>query len=326
VGTLNAHLPPALQALDLDTDWDPHAHDEQMGALYGSGEAEDEDTCVDEEKPIWEDDIDIGDIAPDWDHENDGADPSTMPRYDDAGEKKKKKKKKKKGAKQDGENEGVNVDMMDAEKANEEDGEWDEEQWDGTEEMRKRVWKKYMDEIDAMEFNDMVIHRRNRCLLPLNYSSQVGDLPTRFKYTPVDSDTFGLTPAEILMATDAELNSYIGLKRYAPYRVKAANKWDAKRNERLRELRQGLNDRGAYGVIEEMGAGVGEGAMSERKKKRKGKKERLKAKAGAGEDEEGEQYVLGKRKDIDVDGAGQDDMVTAEGKKKRRRHKKAATE
>jgi protein KRI1 len=32
----------------------------------------------------------------------------------------------------------------------------DEEAWDGTEEMRKRVLEKYMDEIYGLDFNDMV--------------------------------------------------------------------------------------------------------------------------------------------------------------------------
>jgi protein KRI1 len=32
----------------------------------------------------------------------------------------------------------------------------DEEEWDGTEEMRKRVLEKYMDEMYDLDFNDMV--------------------------------------------------------------------------------------------------------------------------------------------------------------------------
>lgn len=104
-------------------------------------------------------------------------------------------------------------------------------------------------------------------------------MPTRFKYTTVGTDDFGLAPAEILMATDADLNQYVGVKRYAPYRKNGAGKWDPKRGERLRELRDKLKERG---VPLQDGADAGE------KKKRKGKKERMREKAAtdATQDEE----------------------------------------
>jgi len=47
----------ALQDLDLEGEWDPESHDQQMAGLYG-----DDDIDVDE-KPQWDDDIDIGDIT-----------------------------------------------------------------------------------------------------------------------------------------------------------------------------------------------------------------------------------------------------------------------
>ncbi|KAG1454308.1 hypothetical protein G6F56_007350 [Rhizopus delemar] len=53
----------------------------------------------------------------------------------------------------------------------------------------------------------------------LNYEDVVGgDVYTRFKYTKTDADDYGLTPEEILMADDAELNKYVGIKQMAPYR------------------------------------------------------------------------------------------------------------
>ena len=62
-------------------------------------------------------------------------------------------------------------------------------------------------------------------------------MPTRFKYTPVISDTFGLSAEEILLADDKELNEYMSIKRLAPYRVKGSKgkgvKW-----EKLKELRE----------------------------------------------------------------------------------------
>jgi protein KRI1 len=122
----------ALQDLDLEGDWDPESYDQQMASLYGN------DGIDADEKPQWDDDIDIGDIISD--------DEAT------SNEKRKtKKKKKKKGKKSDEEDEGVDVDAMDADVER-----IDGEEWDGTEEMRKRKLDEYMDEIYGLDFNDMV--------------------------------------------------------------------------------------------------------------------------------------------------------------------------
>ncbi|KZT22490.1 Krr1-domain-containing protein [Neolentinus lepideus HHB14362 ss-1] len=288
----------ALQELDLDADWDPEAHERQMAEIYS------ESGLGDEEKPTWDDDIDIGDIVSEEDE--DGAE----------SKKKLKKKKKKKDKKEDGEGaveDGVDVDAMDAENVGYGD---DGEEWDGTEEMRKRKLElQYMDSLYEMDFNDMV-----------------GDMPTRFKYTPVASQNFGLSPAEILMATDQELNQYMGVKKLAPYRKGA--KWDNKRNEKLKELKHSLVER----QRERGGFAVG-GAGAEREKKRKGKKERLRMKAAQGGGEEGDQEeekreecaARGKKRrgaddsepEQEVGGEGIEEGVAS--KKKRRRHRKHAS-
>jgi protein KRI1 len=143
----------ALKNLDLEGDWDPEKHDQQMAGLYGGideydeGEHwEDVDQADEEGKPVWEDDIDIGDIyVPD-----DDAVPAP-------GSSKKDKKKKKKKKKKDGvepQDTGVDVDAMDADVQPHEAEE--EEEWDGTEEMRKRKWDEYMGEIYNLDFNDVV--------------------------------------------------------------------------------------------------------------------------------------------------------------------------
>jgi protein KRI1 len=119
----------ALQELDLEGDWDPDAHDKQMSKIYGL----DEGDFGDDEKPIWDDDIDITDIVP------------------EESESKKKKKKKKKKAGEEQAEDGVDVDDMDADVVKQ-----DDEEWDGTEEMRKRKLDEYMDELYGLEFNDMV--------------------------------------------------------------------------------------------------------------------------------------------------------------------------
>ena len=107
----------------------------------------DVDAIIDEEKPTWEDDIDIGDIHVSGDERPNVLDDSKKDK------KKKKKKKKKKGEDEDHIDEGgVDIDEMDADVVRDDD----EEEWDGTEEMRKRKLKEYMNELDALDFNDVV--------------------------------------------------------------------------------------------------------------------------------------------------------------------------
>lgn len=140
--------------MDLEGDWDSAAYDAQMQAILAEVEGNmDESADVDDDKPTWDDDIDVGDIMPPSDNDEPEAGPSQR----ETDKKKKKKKKGKGGEDVDG---GVDMDEMDAERMDVagEDGAggWDEEEWDGTEEMRKRVLDKYMDEMLGLEFNDVV--------------------------------------------------------------------------------------------------------------------------------------------------------------------------
>ncbi|KAI9478655.1 MAG: KRI1-like family-domain-containing protein, partial [Benjaminiella poitrasii] len=51
----------------------------------------------------------------------------------------------------------------------------------------------------------------------LNYEDVIGgDVFTRFKYTKTEPEDYGLTAEEILLADDAALNKYIGIKQLAP--------------------------------------------------------------------------------------------------------------
>ncbi len=135
-------------------------------------------------------------------------------------------------------------------------------------------------------------------------------MPTRFQYAKVDSQTFGLTPAEILMATDAELNSYMGIKKYAPYRKEGKGRtWDGQRGARLKELKDTLKERGAGGAkaVEQ---------ATDKTKKRKGKKERMREKAAAAA--EGE---AGVGEEVETEGT---DNVHKEKRRKRKLEEEAA--
>jgi protein KRI1 len=104
-----------------------------MAGLYG------DDDEVEDEKPKWDSDIDIGDIP----SSNVGEPAKTA---------KKKKKKKEREAEGVDQGEGVDVDAMDADVERAED----EEEWDGSEEMRKKKLDEYMEEIYGLDFNDVV--------------------------------------------------------------------------------------------------------------------------------------------------------------------------
>lgn len=161
-------------------------------------------------------------------------------------------------------------------------------------------------------------------------------MPTRFKYTKVQPQTFALSPVEILLATDAELNQYMGLKKYAPYRKDGSN-WDKNRAARLKELKQKIAERSkALGAGEDITRVLPEKPA----KKRKGKKERMREKAAVtgevemaedaegGEPEPEQQPANGsKRKAVDEQPAAADASVGESSKRKRtRRHKKSTQE
>jgi protein KRI1 len=130
-------------------------------------------------------------------------------------------------------------------------------------------------------------------LSPSLFFPQIGDLPTRFHYTKTAPQAYGLTPAEILLATDAELNAFLGVKQYAAFRPDGgAGAGRVGRDKRLWELKKKLKGRkwgeAAAEEVEAEGKGKKKffgatGANGEKveKKKRVGKKERLRAQAAA---------------------------------------------
>ena len=128
----------------MDGDWDADAYDQQMAAVLA--ETDGVGTGGDDDKPTWEDDIDIGDIVPEASHAS------------AAKERKKAKKKERKKRMREDEASAVDVDVdeMDADAPTHSGDQWDEVEWDGTEEMRKHVLDQYMEELYELEFNDMV--------------------------------------------------------------------------------------------------------------------------------------------------------------------------
>ena len=118
------------------------------------------------------------------------------------------------------------------------------------------------------------------------------------------------------MADNRDLNQYMGIKKYAPYR--RGGNWDKQRPERLKEFRDKLNTKTADGNGENGELQV---------KKRKGKKERQRAKAAGGTGPEPDEPQAGgeveKRKLEEPPQVRTGDMPEAgPSKKRKRRHKK----
>lgn len=143
-------------------------------------------------------------------------------------------------------------------------------------------------------------------------------MPTRFRYVPVEKQTYALSAAEILMATDQELNEYMSVKKYAPYRQDKGDRsrWKKSTQEKLHELKAKVSER--TGTSFHAGSGArrsGEDEQVERVKKRKGKKERMKLKAAAaGIEENGE---------VDVDDQDAPKPSVKKGNAKRKRDQAA---
>lgn len=245
--------------LDLDEDYDPDSHAAKMASVFNSefyGEVS-RGACVclhaadlvalslqddANEKPVWDDDIDITDIVPAG--KDDEAYAPGGEAYDptEAGHSGKKsraeRKKEKKAKKKD---KGKQREVLDEEQLKYEDegGAEPEAAFDPAEfddiadpEERKRKVEQVMDEYYKMDYEDVV-----------------GDLPTRFHYTSslnpagTSADPSGLTAMEILMATDAELNEFESLRKLAPYRGQKKEDGANKKRKKLKELRKRLAQR-----------------------------------------------------------------------------------
>lgn len=311
--------------LDLEGEFDPESHDQAMSKAfnedYYDAPDDDEDGLrFDEDgKPVWDDDIDIGDIlaeeeAYEREHETaqdrrrkaksenkkvkkshtgaesededriemdadfvDGHQPEDTSKLSKK-ERKKLKKKAKKEAEQAakrGDDEGVDLDEMDADQRPARKPVQTEEDLANLDpEERKRAISKMIDEYYATGAEDMI-----------------GDMPTRFKYVQVPKSSYGMTPVEILLADDKELNQVVGVKHLQPYRREIGKSTKPQYlSRKLKDFRHRLaskhDDGAGLGGAYAKAAGEGAEGAPEEKKKRKGKKQREQEKKRRAEEEQ----------------------------------------
>lgn len=273
----------------LEADWSDDQWDREMAQRFGDAYYNAPDAASDSDakkkkkpkKPEFDDDIDIKDLIPDFVDDSEDERPTLSD--DDA-------------------NDDAN----------------DDETHDPTSKQRKR------DRADAKSSA-----RRDRRLIETLVSSTLqyetaqaakpSKNPSRFRYRSTSPTSFGLTARDILLADDAALNEFAGLKKLAAFRDPDKKKKDKKFLSKKARLRQWRKDTfgdpegpsgGFETLVGEEGRGRGRGE-GEKGGKKEGKKE---GKSG----ESGKEEV--------VNGLDGEPGGIIEGKKKRRSRKKKAAE
>lgn len=285
-------------------------------------------------KPVWDDDLDISDIlkeeeayekehttskerrakakaekaqkknktaAPEQDGQEDDSriemdadylDGQEAPQVDESKLSKKERKKLKKKAKKDAEHaskrgtqtiaeddQGVDVDEMDADTAPVKPAPTNKQDLSQLPpEERKKAISRMLDEYYQTGAEDMI-----------------GDMPTRFKYTQVPKASYGMSPVEILLADDKDLNEVVGVKHLQPYRREIGKPTKPHfLSKKVKGFRQKLASRydDGSGLSSAYASKVGtpaDGGEDGEKKKRKGKKQREMEKKRKAEEDAGDQ-------------------------------------
>ncbi|KAE8391353.1 KRRI-Interacting protein 1 [Aspergillus alliaceus] len=192
----------------LDDSWDDKNWEKEMqkrfGEEYYAGEGEGKRHP---KKPTWDDDIDIKDLVPDFDDEEENLDVQQsdveMDDVDDVegGENASKNKKSKAQERRD---------------------------------QKREARKDRMRIEEALDRNlDLEID-----LLPGASKKHKGE----FRYRETSPNSFGLTARDILMADDSQLNEYAGLKKLASFRDPEKKRRDQKKLGKKARLRQWRKD------------------------------------------------------------------------------------
>ncbi|KAF2016792.1 Krr1-domain-containing protein [Aaosphaeria arxii CBS 175.79] len=214
----------------LEADWSDEQWDAEMrkrfdDAYYdeveANGDSDDNGSKKKRKpkKPKFDDDIDIKDLVPDFDDEGDQEPTFSLSDEHDASA-------------------GSDMDV------------------DGTEDTPKQSKSSRQHKQERADAKSA--SRRDRRLIEnlvdasLEFEKSLASnskTPSRFQYRETSPTSFGLTPRDILLATDAQLNEFAGLKKLASFRDPAKKKKDRKHLSKKARLRQWRMD--TFGDSEE---------------------------------------------------------------------------
>ncbi|KAJ4289657.1 Kinetochore protein Spc24 [Kalmusia sp. IMI 367209] len=267
----------------LEADWSDDQWDQEMQRRFGDAYYDDNDAASESDdgesgaskkkkpkKPKFDDDIDIKDLVPDFkDNEND------RPQF----------------TLSDDEDIGVGAE--------------DDDDDEATSKSKKSSKQRKQERTDAKS-----AARRDRRLIEnlvndsLQYEAALAasssKAPKGFRYRETSPTSFGMTPRDILLASDKQLNEFAGLKKLAAFRDPVKKKKDKKqlsKKARLRQWRQETfgdaeGPKGGFETVINNDDGVANGdtkveaeedsvnireGEGKRKRKRKGKKSAVEA-------------------------------------------------
>ncbi len=214
----------------IESEWDNDRWEEEMNERFGQsyyaesdvegaddGESEEPKRSKRLKKPKWDEDIDIKDLIPDF--------------------------------QDDEENENIPFTLSDEDlnpEANEDQAESDavvnesrESQTKTKTEKARRMQERHDRKKEARNERrriEQIVDKKFyfRDALPPSTSKHAG----QFRYRETSPLTYGLTPQDILMASDSQLNQYAGLKKMAAFRDAEKKKKDKRRLGKKARLRQ----------------------------------------------------------------------------------------
>ncbi|KAI9230051.1 MAG: KRI1-like family-domain-containing protein [Piptocephalis tieghemiana] len=202
-----------IDAVDLEADFNPEDYDGSMSKVFNEDYYHGEEAG---EKPQWDDDIDISDIV----HDNESAQHNPTDQEEKPLSKREAKRRKKAARLErkrreeegDGPVEDLDMDADYAEDTSQSPQTSAPSSSSSTRPMSvKQRLKSDKNRLTKREFQDYIEE-----FYQLDYEDTIGDLPTRFRYASVDPLTYGLTPEEILLSEDKELNQHVSIKKLAP--------------------------------------------------------------------------------------------------------------
>ena len=198
----------------LTEDWDDEQWEAEMQKRFGEGYYADQEHHASDvenagptrklKKPKWEDDIDITDILPDYIDDDD---------------------KVKFSLSDDSDTDGAHTaDPTDNSQKRKINKQYKEEQKREARKERRRI--------------EQVVDERINIDFALNGSSSTNTRRGPFRYRNTSPLAYGLTPRDILLASDSQLNQYAGLKKMAAFRDAEKKKRDKKHLGKKARLRQ----------------------------------------------------------------------------------------